>query len=76
MRGEYILNKENKDLRKNNEWYCDPTAYKAIKKADEDLATERFHKLLDAINNVCELSDFNVEGRIILKDKRTGRVWR
>lgn len=37
---------------------------------------ERFHKLLYAIFDICELANFEIEGRIILVDKQTGRVWR
>ena len=58
----------------NGSGYFDDTAGKAIDKADKD--DERFHKLLETIFNICELSDFHVEGRIVLKDKRTGRVWK
>ena len=25
---------------------------------------------------LCELSDFHIEERIVIKDKRTGRIWR
>lgn len=68
------------DLRKNAEGYSDPTAYIAIKNTEMSLInsdeTERFHKLLDAIFNICELSDFHIEGRIVIKDKKTGRIWR
>lgn len=62
------------DLRKNGSGYSDPTAYEAIKHVDKEDA--RFHKLLDTIFNICELSGFHVEERIVLKDKETGRVWR
>lgn len=62
------------DLRKNGSGYSDPTAYKAIKKVDND--DERFHKLLNTIFTICELAGFRVEGRIVLQDKETGRVWR
>lgn len=58
----------------NGSGYFDDTAGKAIDKADKD--DERFHKLLETIFNICELSDFHVEGRIVLKDKRTGRVYK
>ena len=37
---------------------------------------ERFYKLLGCIYRVCELAGFEVEGRITLVDKQTGRVWR
>lgn len=62
------------DLRKNGSGYSDPTAYEAIKTVDRDDA--RFHKLLDTIFNICELSGFHIEGRIVLKDLESGRVWR
>ncbi len=62
------------NLRKNAEGYSDPTAYKAI--ANTSAEDERFYKLLDMIFNICELSGFHLEGRIVLKDKRTGKVWR
>lgn len=26
--------------------------------------------------DICELANFEIEGRIVLVDKRTGRVWR
>lgn len=78
------------DLKQNAEGYPDPTAYFAIKKADRDYEArilgadfgsnyedaERFHKLLESIFTICELSDFHIEGRIVIKDKRTGKVWR
>lgn len=62
------------DIRKNGSGYLDPTAYQAIKNTDKD--DERFHKLLDTIFSLCELSGFHVEGRIVIKDMKSGRVWR
>lgn len=66
------------DERKNSEGYSDSTAYYAIKNAERDTSAddERFHKLLDSIFNICELSGFHIEGRIVIKDKKTGKVWR
>lgn len=64
----------NDNLKKNGEGYSDPTAYKAIKAAEEE--TVKFQKLLDTIFNICELSGFHIEGRIIIKSKSTGRIWR
>ena len=67
-----------KEDRKNAEGYSDPTAYEAIKNVERgaDADDERFHKLLDTIFSICELSGFHVEGRIIIKDKKTGKIWR
>ena len=71
------------DPRYNKEGYPDPTAYKAITKADDDLAwgrmqdsEERFKKLLHVIKDICKLSGFELEERVVLKDVRTGKVWR
>ena len=62
------------ELKRNAEGYSDPTAYKAIKRADADY--ERFRKLMGAIFRLCELSDFHIEERIVVKDLRSGRIWR
>lgn len=51
-----------------------PTAYQALKNIEAE--EERFHKLLYAIFDICELADFEIEGRIVLVDKRSGKVWR
>lgn len=63
---------------KNPEGYPDPTAYKAInnveKSSPED--EERFHKLLNTIFSTCELAGFHIEGRIAIKDCKTGKIWR
>lgn len=64
-----------RDLKKNAEGYTDPTAYEAMKSVDKEDAT-KFYKLLDTIFNICELSGFHLEERIVLKDKKTGKIWR
>ena len=67
---------KDRDLKKNGSGYNDPTAYKAIKKIETEQELERLRMLIDAIHNICELSDFFVMERIVLKDKRTGKIWR
>ena len=64
----------DRDLRKNAEGYSDPTAYEAIKNIDKEY--ERFHKLLHTIFYICNVAGFEIEGRIVLVDKKTGRIWR
>ena len=63
---------------KNDEYYADPTAYEAIKNVNkEELAeSDRFYDFLDAIFYIAELADFQFEGRLVVKDKKTGRIWR
>lgn len=68
------MEKKPGDLRKNGSGYLDPTAYKAIRKVDKE--RERMMKLLDTIFTICDYAGFHVEGRITLRDKKTGRVWR
>lgn len=66
-----------KDPRRNASGYLDLTAYEAIKKVDREAdAEERFHKLLNTIFYICDLAGFRIEGRITLRDKKTGKVWR
>lgn len=67
---------ENNDLRRNNSGYPDPTAYEAIVRADAAAEYERFKKILNVIYKLCDLCDFAIEEHIVLKDKKTGRVWR
>lgn len=61
-------------LKRNGSGYSDPTAYEAIKNMQDE--SDRFHKLLDVIFNICELSGYHLEERIVVKDKKTGKVWR
>ena len=65
---------EEIDVRKNGSGCNDPTACRAIQEVDWENA--RFYKLLDTIFNICDLSGFHLEGRITVKDKETGRVWK
>lgn len=59
---------------KNSEGYSDPTAGKVMQKEDRDL--KRFRKLLETIFALCELSGFHLEGRITVRDVKSGRVWK
>ena len=63
----------DRDLRRNASGYVDPTAYQAIKNIERE---DEFHKLLHTIFEICELSGFRIEGRIVLVDEVTGKVWR
>lgn len=68
-----IDNREN-NPRKNSEGYSDQTAFEALRNIDKE--DERFHRLLHTLFYICELADFKIEGRIVLIDKQTGRIWR
>lgn len=71
-------NEKDNDLKRNASGYYDPTAYKAIKRVlrDSETEEERFRKLLKVIFRVCEMFDFHLEERVVVKDKRTGKVWK
>ena len=51
----------------------DLTAYQALKNVESEA---RYKKLLATIFSICELAGFHLEDRIVLKDKKTGKVWR
>lgn len=61
------------DIRKNGEGYSDPTAYQVLKREQEE---ERFRRLMATIFYICENAGFHIEERLVIKDKRTGRIWR
>lgn len=66
------------DYRRLNASGCkDLTAYEAIKNVDaEQKAEARYKKLLATIFYLCDLAGFHLEERIVLKDKKTGKIWR
>ena len=46
------------------------------KERAERRATRRFYKFLDTIYKIAQLSGFRIEGRIVVKDIHTGRVFK
>lgn len=68
------MNKQD-DLRFNGSGIKDPTAYRAIKKVDEE-TTRRANQFIKAIQSIAHLSGFEIVGRIELRDKNTGEVFK
>jgi hypothetical protein len=67
------------DPRRNASGYMDPTAYQAIKNVERERGADdevRFKKLLSTIFYICDLAGFHIEGRLEIRDKKTGKVWR
>lgn len=61
----------------NQDGYKDLTAYQALKKVEaEERAEARVKKLLTTIFYLCDLAGFHIEERLVLKDKKTGKIWR
>lgn len=61
-------------FKKNSSGYPDPTAYAAIRNIDEE--EKRKGAFLNGVFALCRLFGFRIEGRIVFKDLKTGRVWR
>ena len=64
-----------KTVHKNAEGYFDPTAGALFSKAEREEAFG-VRKLLNTLFTICDMAGFRVEGRIVLVDKKTGKVWR
>lgn len=74
---------ENEDLTKphkctktakaTSEGYSDPTAGKAIASADRP--PRQVREVVHILRLIVSLAGFEIAGRIILRDKATGREW-
>lgn len=67
------MNKYNP--KANASGYPDPTAFEAITKVCQE-QDERCHKVISLIRKLCDITGFDIQGRIVLVDKKTGRVFR
>lgn len=69
-------------MNKNAEGYSDPTAEEACRNIsrEEHLQTVRrlaaINGIIDILNKTANLMGFEVVGRIMLKDKKTGKVYK
>ena len=68
-----ILFKE-KDPRKNASGCSDLTAYNAIQNIDEE--EEEFKKLLRTLRYICNVAGFEFDGRVCIRNKESGRVYK
>ena len=64
----------DRELQRNSSGYVDPTAYKALKTMTAE--EERFHELLHTIFYICKNAGFHIEERMVIKDLKTGRIWK
>lgn len=61
----------------NHEGYPDPTAYEALRNLEREERDNRRHKqLIQTILYICHIAGFKVEGRIALRDRASGKIWR
>lgn len=66
--------KQYMNEKRNKEGYSDPTPSAVLEK--ERREEERFKRLLATIFYLCECAGFHIEERLVIRDCRTGRVWR
>ena len=60
---------------RNGSGYEDKTAAFAIANARDETDT-RNNILVKVIKNVCDLAGFDIVERVVLRDRKTGRVYR
>lgn len=63
------------DERYNDEGYKDLTPYNAIKNTEKQNEA-KFNKLLKTIQTVTHLAGFEIVGRVVLRDKETGDIYK
>ena len=77
MKGNDLGMDRNRDPRRNASGCMDLTAYEAIRNVERERDAEvRYKKLLSTIFYICDLAGFHIEGRLEIRDKKTGKVWR
>ena len=62
------------DDNRNGEGYSDPTMGQALQNISRDEA--RFRKLIRVLTYLCDLAGFDIGGKIVLIDRKNGRIWR
>lgn len=62
------------NLHRNSEGYYDPTPYPTLREETEQ--ENRVNRLVHALKCVIDLAGFELIGRIVLRDKKTGREFR
>lgn len=63
-------------VSKNSEGFEDSTAWKAISRADREIDYRRFKKTMKDLRDICAMNGFSLEGRVVLRDRTNGKVWR
>lgn len=68
----------NRNPKKNKEGYDDPTAYHGAKPlVDRDNQIEKAHRqLINSVLTLAGLAGFQVESRIVLRHRETGRIFK
>ena len=62
------------ELKRNGSGYIDPTAEKAIKNITEE--RKKVSRVIKTIQAVAHLAGYEIEDRIVLRDKESGTIWK
>ena len=62
--------------KKNQEGYDDPTTFAAMQKVDNDPEQKELNCLIKMITKIASYAGYSIENRLILKNKKTGKIWR
>ena len=62
------------ELLKNGSGYYDPTAYEAICRVDAE--QQKVKNIIKFLHKFAHKQGYSIEGRIVLKNKKTGRTWK
>lgn len=63
-------------IKRNHDGYSVPEVTKFSAYLEPDRDERRFRKLLKMIFSLCEIAGFDLVGRVVLRDKRSGRTWK
>lgn len=63
----------SKNERYNASGCKDLTSYEALQNVESE---ERFKKFIKAVFRTCDRYGFRLESRIVVTDKKTGKIWR
>lgn len=79
--GEFVVEDDNqKDYyehkRQNHEGYSDETHFEAEDRIEYERQKRRVAKVIQHIMYICNLAGYHVDSRIVLRDRKTGKVWR
>lgn len=67
---------EDGNPKQNCEGYSDMTPYEAEERIEYERQRRRVSGVIKHIMYICNLAGYQVENRIVLRDKRNGAIWR
>ena len=65
---------KNNNPKRNSEGYADTTAYQAEQQISEE--DRRMNQLIRTLKFIIDAAGYDLVERIVLRDRRTGRIYR